>query len=286
MIWMDWLIILSVVVLVIYLFVQWLPYWRQRLINNLGRPATELHMVGASSAAASAPGPLEEQGEEATKQLDSSGADAAHRYRQKFQQMAQGASETDAPLWKSVTDLAFAPQPEVARGLEHLQSVSKLSAQIAAQMKLPEAEVEEIRVAGIVHDIGKTHVPEALQLKPRPLTAAEFEVMKSHASWGAWMLKPLQEEGLVRIVRHHHERFDGRGYPDRLQGEDIPLGARILAVAECFDTMVSTQVYKAARSFDDAVAEICRGSSTQFVPRVVMAFLEQVQSHGDLSTVH
>jgi HD-GYP domain-containing protein (c-di-GMP phosphodiesterase class II) len=144
------------------------------------------------------------------------------------------------------------------------------------QMRLSEAEIEEVRVAGIVHDIGKTHVPDPVRLKVKLLTAEEFQIMKNHADWGARILEPLGEEGIARIVRHHHERYDGTGYPDHLKGEDIPLGARIVGLAECFDAMISDLDYKAPRTFDDAVAEVRRCSGTQFDPKVVRAFLNQV----------
>jgi response regulator RpfG family c-di-GMP phosphodiesterase len=98
---------------------------------------------------------------------------------------------------------------------------------------------------------------------------------------GARMLEPMNEEGIEEIVRHHHERFDGNGYPDHLKGDNIPLGARILSVAESFDSMVSEQTYKASRTFDDAVAEVLRCSGTQFDPAVVAAFLSQVRLESD-----
>lgn len=95
------------------------------------------------------------------------------------------------------------------------------------------------------------------------------------------MLEPMNEEGIEQIVLHHHERFDGNGYPDQLKGEEIPLGARIVSVAECFDSMVSEQAYKDSRSFEDAVAEVLRCSGTQFDPDVVAAFLGQVRMADD-----
>jgi hypothetical protein len=101
---------------------------------------------------------------------------------------------------------------------------------------------------------------------------------------GQKILEPLQVEAMQRIchmVRHHHEMFDGRGYPDKLQGDQILLGARILAVADCFDTMVSDRAYKPARSYEEAFAELRRCSGTQFDPRLVEAFLESLRIYGD-----
>jgi len=94
-------------------------------------------------------------------------------------------------------------------------------------------------------------------------------------------LKPLNVEGILHIVRHHHERYDGKGYPDRLASDKIPLGARIVAVAECFHNMVSDLPYKSARPFEDALAELRRCSESQFDPDVVLAFFDWLQSHGN-----
>jgi HD-GYP domain-containing protein (c-di-GMP phosphodiesterase class II) len=117
--------------------------------------------------------------------------------------------------------------------------------------------------------------------KPALLTAEEFETMKSHAAWGEKMLRPLGLTNIGRVVRHHHERYDGRGYPDGLGGKGIPLGARIVAVAECFEDMVSDLPYKSARTFEDALDELRRCSGTQFDPQVVMAFLDWLEALSD-----
>jgi putative nucleotidyltransferase with HDIG domain len=161
----------------------------------------------------------------------------------------------------------------------HSQNVSRLAAQTARQMRLSDAEIEEIRMAGSLHDIGKLRVPKEVLKKPALLTAEEYEVMKTHAAWGATMLRPLKLTPIERIVRHHHERYDGTGYPDGLAGDKIPLGARIVAVAEAFDYMVSA--YRKARTVEEALAELRRCSGTQFDPKVVMAFLDGFEIHGD-----
>jgi len=185
------------------------------------------------------------------------------------------------PLLDMITSLAYAVEAKDPHTKGHSQAVSRWAAQIAMQMRLSEAEIEEIRLAGIVHDIGKIHVPEPLLFKPAPLTAEEFGIMKSHAAWGAKILEPLKVTAIERIVRHHHERYDGRGYPDHLMGEEIPLGARIVAVAEAFDNMVSDVPYRRARTVEDAVAELRRCSGTQFDPKVATAFLDWLEIHGD-----
>jgi HD-GYP domain-containing protein (c-di-GMP phosphodiesterase class II) len=156
--------------------------------------------------------------------------------------------------------------------------------QIARELGMPDDEVEEIRRAGILHDIGKIGIPDTILYKPARLTAEEFEIMKTHSVKGQKILEPLQVEAMQRIchmVRQHHEMFDGRGYPDKLQGERILLGARILAVADCFDTMVSERSYKTARSYEEAFVELRRCSGTQFDPMIVQAFLESLRIYGD-----
>jgi len=120
--------------------------------------------------------------------------------------------------------------------------------------------------------------------KPTLLTAQEFEIIKSHAAWGAKVLEPLNSKAIESIVLHHHERYDGKGYPDGLAGDSIPLGARIVAVAECFHNMVCDLRYKSARTFEDTLAELRRCSGTQFDPRVVVAFLDWLQTSGDPSS--
>jgi diguanylate cyclase (GGDEF)-like protein len=185
------------------------------------------------------------------------------------------------PLLDTVTALAFAVEAKGPYMKDHPEAVSRLAAQMALQAGLPQGEIEEIRLAGLVHDIGKIHVPEKVLRKPALLTAEEFELMKNHAAWGAKILEPLKVTPIERIVRYHHERYDGNGYPDGLAGDKIPLGARIVAVAECFDNMVSHLPHRSARTVEDALAELRRCSGTQFDPKVVIAFLGLLQTHGD-----
>ncbi len=189
--------------------------------------------------------------------------------------------EQTKPLWDSITALAFAVEAKGPYTKCHSQAVSRLAARIATQAGLSEAEVEEIRLAGLVHDIGKLDVPEDVVNKPTQLTAEEFEIMKGHSAWGAKILERLNAKDIERIVRHHHERYDGKGYPDGLAGDQIPPGARIVAVAECFDSMVSDLPYKSARTFEDGLDELRRCSGTQFDPKVVTALLDWLQTYDD-----
>jgi putative two-component system response regulator len=216
----------------------------------------------------------------AMKRMFSTDPGAISQYRHRLERMLRGPAGESPSLVDTINALAFAVEAKDPHKKSHSQAVSTLAAQIAMQMRLSEAEIEEIRLAGIVHDIGKIHVPESLLYRPAPLTAEEYQIMKSHAAWGAKILEPLKQTGIERIVRYHHERYDGTGYPDGLAGDKIPLGARIVAVAECFDNMVSHLPYRSARTFEDALAELRRCSGTQFDPKVVSSFLEFIQNHA------
>ncbi len=181
-----------------------------------------------------------------------------------------------SPLLNTIAALVA---PLKAKGLvtrSHCENVSRLAAKTALQIGLSEAAIEEIRLAGLVHDIGKLTVPLRVLTKPAPLTTTEQAIMRGHAVSGAQLLEPLKVQPIALIVRYHHERYDGQGYPDQLKGEEIPLGARIVAVAESFDVMVNDQSYKRGLFCMDAVAEISRCSGTQFDPKVVTEFLDWV----------
>jgi len=220
----------------------------------------------------------------AVKRMFSTGPEAFNQYLQRFGREAEGGPGDGPSLMDTVTALAFAIDAKDHYTQGHSQSVSRLAGQIARQLGLTEAEVEEIRLAAIVHDVGKIGVPEAVLNKPSRLTPEEFELMKAHAVLGEKILEPLKVKAIERIrpmVRHHHEMFDGRGYPDRLKGEAIPLGARIIKVADCFDTIVSDRAYKKARSVDEAIAELRRCSGSEFDPFVVHAFEKSLTLAGD-----
>ena len=157
----------------------------------------------------------------------------------------------------------------------HSSRVSELSAKIAKKLDLSVQEVEDMRLAGLLHDIGKLGIPEDILNKPGKLTEDEYERVKAHPVVGEGILKPMIKSGTVlAAIRGHHERYDGRGFPDGLKGEEIPLGARILALAEAYDTMTSDNEYSKALPKERAIFELKRCTGTQFDPTVVKAFLE------------
>jgi putative nucleotidyltransferase with HDIG domain len=156
---------------------------------------------------------------------------------------------------------------------EHSNRVSHYGVAIARQLKLDESFVETVQFGGLLHDIGKIGIPDLILNKPARLTNAEFEVMKGHCSLGAGLLRRVESlSHLVPLVLYHHERFDGQGYPEGLAGKKIPLGARILNVADSFETITSDRVYHQARSPREGLEEIRRCSGGQFDPEIVAAF--------------
>ena len=154
----------------------------------------------------------------------------------------------------------------------HSRRVARYSWMIATHMGLSPIEVSEIRLAAAVHDVGKVHTPMAVLHKPGALTDAEFEVIKRHPVDGAEMVARLGDDRLIAYVRHHHERLDGSGYPDGLRGEAIPLGARIIAVADTFDAITSSRPYRPALPHRKALGILEREAGTQLDPRAVDAF--------------
>lgn len=163
----------------------------------------------------------------------------------------------------------------------HSHQASAYSERIARRLALPDAHVLLVKQGALLHDIGKVGIPEAILRKPGPLDEAERSIMNAHAAIGAEIVARTSElEPVAAMIRAHHERYDGKGYPDGLAGEEIPVGARILSVLEAFDAMISDRPYRAGMSIEDALAEIRRCSGTQFDPRVVRAFLAVVDEEG------
>jgi putative nucleotidyltransferase with HDIG domain len=181
----------------------------------------------------------------------------------------------------TITSLARAIDCSDHYTRDHSQMVSRLAMQISRQMGMSSRESEEIRRAGILHDIGKIGIPDLILYKPARLTHDEFEVMKTHSVKGQTIVEPLRVKVMSSMVRVHHEWYDGRGYPDRLRGDQIPIGARILAVADCFDTTVSDRAYKIARPLEEALTELRDCAGAQFDPGIVEAFLESLRVFGD-----
>ncbi len=155
----------------------------------------------------------------------------------------------------------------------HSERVAALSARIAGQLGRTSDEIELTRLAGSLHDIGKLAIPTEILRKPAALSDTEWLMLQRHPQIGHRMLESLGAEPIADWVLHHHERWDGTGYPDGLEGEQIPLGARVLFAADAFDAMTSSRLYREPLSYAEAVREVKRCSGTQFDPHVARALL-------------
>jgi putative two-component system response regulator len=159
----------------------------------------------------------------------------------------------------------------------HCERLVEYADRVGACLDLATEERETLRLGACLHDIGKIGVPDVLLQKPHGLDEEEWEVLRRHAETGAEILADIEGWSEVRrVVRHHHERFDGNGYPDRLRGMMIPLGARIVCVVDAFDVMCSGRPYSPPRPHEEAIAELVRQRGVQFDPDVVDAFLDVV----------
>jgi len=155
----------------------------------------------------------------------------------------------------------------------HCRSVVELVAEVADELNIPKRDRQLLEFAALLHDVGKITIPKEILHKPAALTDSEFEVMKTHTIEGQFMLDRVG--GLLgrvgEIVRSCHERWDGRGYPDGLEGDEIPYAARIVFCCDAYNAMTSNRVYRDAMTSDEALAELELNSGTQFDPRMVAA---------------
>jgi response regulator RpfG family c-di-GMP phosphodiesterase len=179
---------------------------------------------------------------------------------------------------KTIRAFALAVEAKDRYTHGHSENVMKYTVVLAKHLGLPEEEIENVKYAGLLHDIGKIGISEFILNKPSRLTQYEFEEIKKHPGVGAKILADVPFlQPLVPSVLHHHEFFDGSGYPDGIAGEKIPIGARILSVADVFEAMTSNRPYRKALLPDMVVKALIAGKGKQFDPRMVDAFLEVLQ---------
>jgi putative two-component system response regulator len=156
----------------------------------------------------------------------------------------------------------------------HSRRVTKLAVDTGCALGLSPEELENLRWAALLHDIGKIGIDSSVQNKPGMLTPTEYNYILTHCSIGPGIVAPLVNETIVEVIRHHHDSYDGNGLSQKVRGEAIPLGARILAVADSFDAMTSDRPYRPAMPAENAIAEIKKCTGTQFDPTIVKAFLK------------
>jgi HD-GYP domain-containing protein (c-di-GMP phosphodiesterase class II) len=167
----------------------------------------------------------------------------------------------------------------------HSRRVAQHAERVARQMGLAESEIDRIKSAAAVHDVGKVFVPHSILAQPGTLTEGEFEVIKRHAADGAELVSELGDPEMTAMVRHHHERVDGTGYPDGLTRDQIPLGARIIAVCDTFDALTSARPYRRAASHKSALDVLCEVSGTQLDSEVVSSFLDYCSGKRSIAGV-
>jgi putative two-component system response regulator len=156
----------------------------------------------------------------------------------------------------------------------HSRRVTKIAVDTGKVLGLAGEKLENLRWAALLHDIGKIGIDSSIQNKPGTLTPAEYKYILTHCSIGPGIVEPLVNEEIVEAIRHHHDSYDGTGLNQKVSGEEIPLGARILAVADSFDAMTSDRPYRSAMTASKAIEEIKKCAGTQFDPAVVKAFLK------------
>ncbi|MEO7803861.1 MAG: HD-GYP domain-containing protein [Actinomycetota bacterium] len=168
----------------------------------------------------------------------------------------------------------------------HLERCNDYATALAKWMN-PSMLTPELQYGFLLHDVGKIGIPESILSKPGPLTAAEMRVMQTHPLLGVQIVGPMMralDDSTIQVIRHHHERYDGNGYPDKLAGKQIPVAARIFSVVDAFDAMTTDRPYRKAMVWEEALLRIQQGAGTQFDPEAVLAFGEVVDKLQTTST--
>lgn len=164
----------------------------------------------------------------------------------------------------------------------HSERVSAYAVLIGEKLGLSKKEEKILKIGGFFHDIGKNHISDNILLKETKLTDEEYSKMKTHTTIGAQIVsKNIYFKDMLPIIEYHHEKYDGTGYPNRLKGEEIPLLARIIAVADSFDAMTSKRSYSDSMPIDTVIAEIERCKGTQFDPKIVDVFIDILNNESD-----
>ncbi len=190
--------------------------------------------------------------------------------------------ELENAYLESIETLRYTVEAKDSYTRGHSDRVAEYSVLIGKHLGLPENDLKTLRIGGLFHDIGKIGVPDSILLKDAKLTEDEYSEIKNHPSIGAHILSTATIfKDLIPIVKHHHERFDGHGYPSQLKGLDIPYLARITAIADSFDAMTSRRTYRDCMSLDSVIEEFERCKGTQFDPELTDVFLDILNNHLD-----
>jgi len=212
------------------------------------------------------------------------GKNRVRLYRPDLVELAElkrlAAGPDRAARYRAAASLAKAVDARDTYTGSHSERVAELSARVAMRLGLDAEQVELTRLAGSLHDLGKLAIPEEILRKPGELTDSERLVLERHPQIGFRMLDSLGVDPVADIVLHHHERWDGAGYPNGLRGDEIPFGARIIFVADAYDAITSDRVYSPARSSGVALGELERCAGTQFDPAIIAAFAEELEAVG------
>ncbi len=195
------------------------------------------------------------------------------KYQQHLEQRVDAQTKEIRKVFLGAIEaLAFALEAKDKYTAGHSRRVTEIAVAIGKEMSLSSEEIEDLRWGGLLHDVGKIAIDQLIQNKPGELTPEEYEHIMTHPHVGAGIVKPVVNDRVVAMIEHHHDYYDGSRVAQVINGEDIPLGARILAVADAFDAMTSDRPYRSAMSISEALSEIKRCSDVQFDPAIVDAF--------------
>lgn len=201
-----------------------------------------------------------------------------HEERERSVELERAYEELTDTYAATIKTLAFVVEAKDSNTRRHLDRTQVYGLELARSIDSDLIRDPEVGFGFLLHDIGKVGIPEHILGKPGPLTDDEWGVMRTHPLLGAQIVEPMRFLGeAVQIIRCHHERFDGRGYPSSMKGEEIPLAARIFSVVDSFDAMTSDRPYRQALSIERAMDELHKGKDTQFDPEVVHMFVNLVE---------
>jgi diguanylate cyclase (GGDEF)-like protein len=219
------------------------------------------------------------QADSALYQAKNMGRNNVQLYRDVFEDIKE-FFDSDEQLFGGLRALLGTISAKDKYTLGHSERVMDYSVMIGEALGLNNEKLRIIKIAALLHDIGKVEIPEGLLNKSETLTSFELAIMRKHPGYSVDILEPLSNMGLlIDSIKHHHESYDGRGYPNGIKGNDIPLEARILCVADSFDAMLSDRPYRKGMKMNDVIYELQKNSGTQFDPEIVNVFIDKLNAN-------